>query len=111
MMVLYSNQIGWYAFEDEPDVVLLEEVLRTMERGYELSNWNKNKYIKDAKVQLLLKLAGRGRLMPIADEALSRDAKYPDFQDLKKIKNTFAGVKWEKEEHQVYLKSMQDEKA
>ncbi|PSL34962.1 SMI1/KNR4 family protein [Chitinophaga ginsengisoli] len=115
MMVLYANQIGWYAFEEEEDVTLLEEALQTLERGYRLSNRDANKYIKDAKVRLLLKLNRPDEAYAIVSEVLSGDPAYADFQDLKKDKEYIRWNKAEtqrkKEAHKAYLQSVKDEKA
>jgi tetratricopeptide (TPR) repeat protein len=119
-VVLYANQIGWYAFEDEQDPVKLEKALAILEEGVKYSDWYDRKYIKDTYVRLLLKLGKSEVAYPIVGEAFERDPEYPDFQDLK---NAEQYVRWgegdakhkkeeakrKEEEQKVFLKSVSDE--
>ena len=91
-VILYSNQIGWYAFLDEQDPVKLEKALTILEDGAKHSNWYDRKYIKDTYVRLLLKLGKEEVAFSIVAEAFEQDENYPDFQDLK---NNEQYLRWE----------------
>jgi len=112
-VVLYANQIGWYAFEDEQNSVKLEKALAILEEGAKHSDWHNRKYIKDTYVRLLLKLGKSEVAYPIVAEAFESDPEYPDFEDLK---NDEQYIRWEegeakrkKEEQKVFLKTVSDE--
>ncbi|SFE42501.1 hypothetical protein SAMN05518672_10681 [Chitinophaga sp. CF118] len=119
-VVLYANQIGWCAFEDEEDPVKLRKALAILEDGAKRSNWYDQKYIKDTYVRLLLKLGKGEEAYPIVAEAFVIDPEYPDFQDLKNdeqyirwgegdAKRKKAEAKRKEEEEMVFLKSVSDE--
>ncbi|SEW34616.1 hypothetical protein SAMN05428988_4173 [Chitinophaga sp. YR573] len=119
-IVLYANQIGWYAFEEEQDPVKLEKALAILEDGVKHSDWHDRKYIKDTYVRLLLKLGKGEEAYPIIGEAFEIDPGYPDFQDLKNdeqfirwgkgdAKRKKEEAKRKKEEQKVFLKSVSDE--
>jgi hypothetical protein len=83
MYVLYANQIGWFAYEQEQDTEKLDAALAEVEKGFPLSDWSDLKYIKDTKVRLLLKLNRPAEAYTIVREAFTTDPAYVDFQDLK----------------------------
>lgn len=83
MMALYANQIGWYAFLDEEDTGKLEEAFSLLERGFNIYNRQRHKYLEDTKARLLLKMGRPDEAYAIVGAALKRDKNDPDFQDLK----------------------------
>jgi hypothetical protein len=91
--VLYANQIGWFAYEQEQDTEKLEAALAELEKGYALSDWRDLNYIKDSKVRLLLKLNRPLEAYPIIREAFSKDENFEYFQD---FKNDKTYLSWQK---------------
>ncbi|SEW34705.1 hypothetical protein SAMN05428988_4193 [Chitinophaga sp. YR573] len=115
MIIVYSNQIGWCASEDEEDPVKLEKALDIVARGFKLSNWRKHKYIKETMTDLLLKLNRYEEAYVIVAEGLVEDADNPYFQH---VKNDERYIRWvaaetqRKEEiHNAFLKAVSDEQA
>jgi len=94
-VVLYANEVGWQAFQEEQDPAKLGKALVLLEEGVKISNWYDLKYIINTYVRLLLKL-GRGETAyPVVAEAFNRDEDYIDFQDLK---NDEHFLRWKEEE-------------
>lgn len=83
MITLYTNQIGWAAFEYEEDRNKLEEALSKVERGFEFSNWDNRKYIKATKAEFLIKLGRNEEAYLIMFEAFKRNPVDPGFLALK----------------------------
>jgi hypothetical protein len=112
-LIVYANQIGWRAFEDDNDPVKLEQALQAVERGFVLSSWREHKYIKDTKVRLLLKLGRPAETYPIIFTAFERDKNYRDFQDLKTDENYVHWANAEtqrlEEVHRELLKTVTDQ--
>jgi hypothetical protein len=115
MIIVYSNQIGWCACEDEKDPVKLEQALNTVARGFKLSNWRNHKYIKETMTDLLLKLNRYEEAYVIIAEGLVENADSPYFQQ---VKNDERYIRWaaaeerRKEEiHNAFLKAVSDEQA
>lgn len=115
MVVVYANQIGYYAFKDEQDVVKLERALNILERGFKLSNWRDHKFIKHTMVSLLLKLGRQSAAYPIVAEALEKNAGDPDYHDLLQDEHyiSWAAAKTQQKEeaHNEYLRSVIEEQA
>lgn len=82
-LVRYTNQIGWHASEDEQDPEKLERAFLILLRGYNISNWYHQKYIKYTMVRMLIKLGREDDAYPIVKEALRRNAADEDFQGFK----------------------------
>lgn len=83
MIVMYANQIGRFALENEQDPEKLDKALPIVIKGFHHSNWYKLNDIKDTIVRLLLKLGREEDAFPIVQEGLKKNPEYADFQDLK----------------------------
>lgn len=83
MYVVYANQMGWFIYEEKHAAEEMELALAIVEEGMQHANWENRKYIHDTKVRILLKLERYDEAFAIVNEALSQDADYADFQDLK----------------------------
>lgn len=83
MMVLYANQIGWFAYLEEQDTDKLAAVLKIVEKGYLLVDRPEFRYLLDTYIRLLLKLERPLDAYPIVRDTLEDDPDFADFTDLK----------------------------
>ncbi len=121
-VVLYTNQIGWLAVQDEQDPAKMEEALAVVEQGVVISNWYELKYIVNTYVRLLLKLGRSDDAYTLVGEAFRITPNYAAFQDLKSdaqyiswkeaeaIKKA-AEEERKKQEQEAFLKTISEEQA
>jgi hypothetical protein len=119
-VVLYANQVGWHACENEQDPEKLNEALVAVEQGVILSNWYELKYIVNTYVRLLLKLGRSEDAYNLVGEAFKREPNYAAFQDLKSDAQYISWKEAEairkaaeeerkKQEQEAYLKIIHEE--
>jgi tetratricopeptide (TPR) repeat protein len=121
-VVLYANQIGWHAVQEEQDPAKMEEALAVVEQGVKISNWYDLKYIVNTYVRLLLKLGRSDDAYTLVGEAFRIEPNYADFQDLKKDAQYIswkeaeavrkaAGEEHKKKEREAFLITITEEQA